>query len=231
SGPYEYSLDGEFFAQVAGFPQTLPNQASGSYTLHVQDAADCTTTLNLLVPEAATLALDFRLDEEETILLGDSLLLFPTYNFVPASWTWTPTVGLTQPDSVRTFAAPTTTTRYRLEMQDTNGCVVSEQVLIIVDEQVPVYIPSAFSPNGDGHNDRLVIFGKGIEEVETFQIFDRWGNQVFADGGYQANDPDRGWDGQLNGSPLNAGVFVYWARLRLSGGQRFDLQGEVLLLR
>jgi gliding motility-associated-like protein len=183
----------------------------------------------LIVPEGVTLVLD--LGRDETISLGDSIQLEPFYNFDPASWTWTPTDGLIRPDSISTYAAPTSTTLYQLEMIDAKGCRISDQVRIIVTENIPAYLPTAFSPNEDGRNDVFMIFGKGIEEVESFQVFDRWGNQVFADGGFLPNDPAHGWDGRVNGEPLNAAVFVYWVRLRLTSGKSVQLEGEVLLLR
>lgn len=230
TAPYEFSLDGEFFQTLDPGGAIIPNLTAGAYTVFVQDANDCQLSLSTGVPEAT--ALQLELGEDETIKLGDSILLDPQFDFTPASWTWTPIVGLSQPDTFVTYAAPLETTVYQLEMADENGCTVSDIIRIIVERDLNVYVPSAFSPDGDGTNDVFMIFaGQGVEEVESFQIFDRWGDQVFFKGPFQPNDPLYGWDGTHNGQDMNAAVFVYFAEIRLVTGERVMLEGEVLLLR
>jgi gliding motility-associated-like protein len=228
--PYDYSLDNEFFSNTSSFPTLLPDLAAGSYTVYIQDANDCQITVSAGVPEGQLLQLE--LGDDETIQLGDSVLIDPLYDFTPASWTWTPTEGLSQPDTFVTYAAPTETTIYQLEMADANGCTVSDIIRIFVEQDINVYIPTVFSPNGDGSNDVLMIFaGQGVAEIESFQIFDRWGNQVFIQGPFQPNDPLYGWDGRLNGEEMNAAVFVYFAQVRLITGEVVILKGDVVLLR
>lgn len=229
-GPYEYSLDNEFFSTTGSFPTLLPDLAAGSYTVYIQDANDCQLIVSAGIPEGQLLQLE--LGDDETIQLGDSVLLNPLYDFVPASWTWTPTEGLSQPDTFVTYAAPTETTIYQLEMADANGCTASDIIRIFVEQDINVYIPTAFSPDGDGSNDVLMIFaGQGVAEIESFQIFDRWGNQVYINGPFQPNDPLYGWDGRLNGEEMNAAVFVYFAQVRLVTGEVVILKGDVVLLR
>jgi gliding motility-associated-like protein len=230
NAPYEYSLDNEFFSNIGSFPTLLPDLAAGSYTVYIQDANDCQITVSAGIPEGQLLQLE--LGEDETIQLGDSLLLNPQFDFTPTSWTWTPTEGLSQPDTFVTYAAPTETTIYQLEMADANGCTVSDIIRIFVEQDINVYIPSAFSPNGDGSNDVLMIFaGAGVAEIEIFQVFNRWGNQVYINGPFQPNDPLYGWDGKLNGEEMNAAVFVYVAQVRLITGEVVVLKGDVVLLR
>ena len=229
TAPYEFSLDNEFY-QAWDAPVLVPNLAAGAYTVFIQDANDCQITVSGAVPEGVELQLD--LGEDEIIQLGDSVEIRPQFDFIPAEWTWTPLEGLSQPDTFITFVAPLQSTIYQLEMIDANGCTVSDLIRITVEKDIDVFIPSAFSPDGDGTNDIFTIFsGQGVEEVESFQIFDRWGNQVFFKGPFQPNDPLFGWDGTHNGEPLNAAVFVYFAEVRLITGEVVLLEGEVMLLR
>jgi gliding motility-associated-like protein len=229
-GPFEYSFDNQFFGAVGDLPAVLPDLASGSYTLYIQDANDCPASLSVVVPEGRTLILN--LGQDRTIQAGDSIMLVPMTDFTPVSWTWTPREGLRQPDSLSTYAAPLATTVYRLQATDAQGCSISDIVRIIVEQNVQVYIPSAFSPDGNGTNDQLMIFaGTGVERVEVFQIFDRWGNQVFAKEAFAPNDPQYGWDGRLNGRDMNPAVFVYFAQVLLSTGEVTTLRGEVVLVR
>lgn len=230
TGPYEYSLDGEFFQSVSATETIIPNLAAGAYTVFIQDANDCQLNVAAGVPEATELQLE--LGDDEVIKLGDSVLIDPQFDFIPAAWTWTPSVGLSQPDTFITYAAPLESTIYQLEMVDENGCLVTDVIRIIVEKDLNVFVPSAFSPDGDGTNDVFMIFaGQGVEEVESFQIFDRWGNQVFFAGPFQPNDPLYGWDGTHNGEVMNAAVFVYFAEVRLITGEVVMLEGEVILLR
>ena len=230
TGPYEYSIDNQFFSPISGFPTTVPDLASGAYTLYVQDNQDCQTSLNVAVPPGPELILD--LGDDLTIQAGDSILLTPEANFTPATWVWKPLDGLSQPDSLVTYAAPLETINYLLEVADANGCTTSDVLRIFVEHPIHVYIPTAFSPNNDGDNDKIMVYaGQGVERVERFMIFDRWGNQVFAKGPFQPNDPDFGWDGLLNGEPMNAAVFVYYAEVTLVTGQVVVLEGDFVLLR
>lgn len=87
-----------------------------------------------------------------------------------------------------------------------------------------VYIPNVFSPNGDGINDVLYVYGPGITGLEM-EIFDRWGEKVF-----QTKDISTGWDGKFNSRKMNPGVFVYQANLKFGNGYTQSVKGEVVLI-
>lgn len=230
TGPFEYSIDNQFFDGLVGFPTVVANLAAGDYTLFVQDARDCQENIAFTILPAPVL--EISLGEDETISLGDSVFIKPDLNFDAASWEWTPRSNLRQPDSLETYANPERTTVYNLTAIDSAGCITSDLIQIIVKQDIPIYIPTAFSPNNDDTNELLVInAGQGVAAIERFQIFDRWGNQVFSKGPFQPNDPLYGWDGRLDGQLLNAGVFVYFVEVRLSNGKLVMLEGDVLLLR
>jgi gliding motility-associated-like protein len=117
-------------------------------------------------------------------------------------------------------------------MYDENGCFTNDQIRIFVENDIDIFIPNAFAPTGSGNNDKLIIYaGKGVERIERFQIFDRWGNQVFGEGSFQPNDPSYGWDGRLNGQIMNAAVFVYYVEVLLTNGKTVVLKGDVMLMR
>ncbi|MCH8546865.1 MAG: gliding motility-associated C-terminal domain-containing protein, partial [Cryomorphaceae bacterium] len=66
-----------------------------------------------------------------------------------------------------------------------------------------IFIPSAFTPNGDGVNDRFEVKGDGIRQY-SIRIFSRWGAEVF-----YSTSLARAWDGTINGEPAPTGVYVY----------------------
>ncbi len=93
-------------------------------------------------------------------------------------------------------------------------------------EVVPVVlVPNVFSPNGDGNNDMLGVYGRAISQLQ-FIIYDRWGEKVF-----ETTDINGEWDGSYRGMPMNIGVFVYILKGKFKNGDEFDKKGNVTLLR
>ena len=95
------------------------------------------------------------------------------------------------------------------------------------------FIPTAFSPNGDGENEVFRIYpASNVAKIKTFQVFDRWGNRVFAAHDFIADDAkSHGWDGKLNGRVVKPDVFVYLVELETDKGKIFYQRGDVTLLR
>ena len=73
--------------------------------------------------------------------------------------------------------------------------------------------------------------GDNIQQVNELAIFDRWGNQVFANLAFAPNQPRSGWDGRLNGEELRQDVYVYWAKVLFFNGKEKIFSGDVILLR
>lgn len=88
-----------------------------------------------------------------------------------------------------------------------------------------IFVPSAFSPNGDGRNDTLKVYGNCIIQMEL-KIYDRWGEQVF-----ESNEQAIGWDGNFRGKPFNTDVFVYYLKAEEKDGSVVKLKGNVTLMR
>ena len=86
-------------------------------------------------------------------------------------------------------------------------------------------VPNAFSPNGDGVNDKVYIEGKGIVEL-TFRIYNRWGEKVF-----ETNDKTVGWDGTYKGVLQEMDTYTYSVDAKLINGQYIPLKGNITLLR
>ncbi|MEL6972295.1 MAG: gliding motility-associated C-terminal domain-containing protein, partial [Bacteroidota bacterium] len=124
------------------------------------------------------------------------------------------------------------TNDFRLTVQDSLGCTATDNIRVIVLRNGSIYVPSAFSPDDDGINDVLFAqAGSEIEWIESFQVFNRWGEQVFKFSDGPPNDPSIGWDGTHRGEQLNAAVFVYVIEIRFVDGQTTVIGGDVMLLR
>ncbi len=105
------------------------------------------------------------------------------------------------------------------------GCTDSISKVITVDDEYSIYIPNAFTPNGDGINDTFQPKGSGFTKY-NLNIFDRWGTRIF-----QSNDLTNAWDGFLKGAHCEDGVYTYKITLLTIGGKAKDLTGSVTLIK
>ena len=88
-----------------------------------------------------------------------------------------------------------------------------------------LYIPNAFTPNGDGKNDIWKPYGWLIKEL-NLKIFNQWGQMIYA-----TNNPNGGWDGQVSGKAQPVGVYVYVMRVVSQDGKLLDRKGAINLVR
>ncbi len=226
--PYYYSLDGDLY-----IPDTIfSNLPAGDYTVYTQDANGCVVMNDVTVDEPAELVL--TVSEDTLIQFGESVDLFALPNLPDVAIEWTVTDSLSCTDCSLTTASPTTSILYEIIATDTvNMCTVTEQILVRVEIIKDVYVPNAFSPNNDGNNDFVTVYGDEakIVQVENFRIFDRWGEMVHEANNFPINDLSFGWDGTFKGKNMDPAVFVYFAEVRFIDGTVQLVKGDITLLR
>jgi gliding motility-associated-like protein len=149
--------------------------------------------------------------------------------------TWSPSEGLTDPNAASTYASPTVRTIYTVRVKDGRGCVDSKTIEIDVRKyscgETVVYVPNAFSPNGDGENDYLRIRGEEINYLK-FSVFNRWGQLVYeSENPQMTQNQGLGWDGRFNGIMQDPGVYVYQLEVECSDARTFHKQGNITLIR
>lgn len=202
----------------------------------MRDKNGCDTTLQATLeqPEALQAQLQANIDgDPPTLPIGQSAELSLLVSKPLSSITniiWTPdSIGCQSCTSV--IVQPNISTTYSVKVTDINGCTVTANLLLFVQQTQRVFIPSAFSPNGDGINDKFYInAGQEITKLLSLRVFNRWGNLMYNVTNAVPNDPDFGWDGTLNGHRVANGVYVYYAELERSDGQTVVVKGEVTLL-
>ena len=97
--------------------------------------------------------------------------------------------------------------------------------------QAAIFVPSGFSPNGDGRNDLLRPVAIGFARINYFRVFNRWGEQVFASSAFGDGVAGEGWDGTLRGEPADSGVYFWALSLTNRFGQEEMRKGDATLLR
>ena len=228
--PLAFSIDGVAFVTAGRFG----NLPGGTYDVYVRDAFNCTLRDTVAVPAAPPFAID--LGPDLTITYGDSVTLNPILTggsgSVDYQWSAPVSSGLSCSDCPAPTVRPDREADYDLIVVDTLGCSAEDRVRIRVRKIREVAVPSGFTPNGDGHNDRLLVHGRPGTVVERFSIFDRWGDWQFERTDFAVNDPDAGWDGtDTGGRALNGGVYLYRVTVRYEDGSRETLAGETTLIR
>lgn len=226
TAPWQYGV-------IGGNLQADPlirNLTPGNYELVVQDANGCLSQEEIEVPEPFEPTLVIVGPKEAR--MGESLELIGLTD-APGnlSFEWFPKDSMSCPTCAETEVLALQTTSFRLVATDDLGCVLDAEFLLQVDRRVNIFIPNAFSPNGDGINDVFVVHGGiGIERMLDFSIYDRWGQQLFSRVDCPLNDPACGWSGEVDsGERINPGVYVYTCTIRLVNGELQQYSGSVLL--
>ena len=162
-----------------------------------------------------------------------------TYTFAPktqngpiVSWQWTPANDLSCTTCSTPVAAIKKSMTYYAAVTNEYGCVGTDSMNIkTFCLNTQVFIPNAFTPDGDGLNDVLMVRGKGIAQVRSLRIFTRWGELVFEKTNFQPNDPAFGWDGKIRGVTGPAEVYVYMADVVCENDLINTYKGNVTLLK
>jgi gliding motility-associated-like protein len=156
--------------------------------------------------------------------------LFSPYNpmFLNATGsgtiTWIGGENIACTDCPRTEIFPTQSTCYMAQAISSEGCRATDEVCVDVGPDYAIYLPDAFTPNGDGLNDEFMASGFGITRVKI-TIVDRWGEMLFT-----TNAEHEGWDGKFRGEPCKPGIYSYVVEFVLLSGQRKQKAGHLNLI-
>ncbi len=147
-------------------------------------------------------------------------------------WLWSPPVNLNCTTCPEPTALINNDIEYKLKVTNFFGCSGEDAVRIkVFCEDSQVYIPNAFSPDGDGRNDVFMVRGKGIMQVKSMRVFNRWGDLVFEKTNIKPNDPTQGWDGLVRGVATGPDVFAYIVEVVCDNGIPYFYKGNVTLLK
>jgi gliding motility-associated-like protein len=148
------------------------------------------------------------------------------------NWLWTPATNLNCSNCSLPIATIKKDITYSVKVTTYYGCTATDTVNIkVFCESAQAFVPNAFTPDGDGVNDILMVRGKGIVMVKNFRIYNRWGEVVFEKSNFQPNDPAYGWNGKINNVVGGPDVYVYTADVICENGATFTYKGNVSILK
>ena len=145
---------------------------------------------------------------------------------LPASVEWWPPTGLSDNHSKSPVLDPSKEQDFRIQYTFASGCTTVDSFLVRVFPSDYIYVPKAFTPNGDGRNDVLRPLNVGIKQLKYFRVYNRWGNLIF-----ETTKMNEGWDGTHRGSKLASDTYVWSAEGIDQNGKLIRRSGSTTLIR
>ena len=144
---------------------------------------------------------------------------------IGVAYEWSPAIGLNNPSSFIPMVSTSTQREYTVKITTDQGCIITDTVLVKVGTEKKVVVPSAFTPNGNGINDRLRPLGN-IGTIDYFRIYNRWGAMLF-----ETSVMGEGWDGRYRGVLQPAETYTWILSGKTPNGDPVKLSGKTLLIR
>ena len=207
-------------------PVASPKQTT-SYVLTVTDTLGCPkpardTIVVVVLPKVNAFA-----GNDTAVVIGQMLHFHATGGI---NYLWSPAAGLDNiniADPSATYDGSIDSIRYKVLVSDEKNCSDSDFINVKIFKTNPqIFVPTAFTPNGDGVNDLFRPIGVGIKSIEYFRVYNRWGELVFS-----TTVNGQGWDGKISGTPQATNTFVWIVRGIDYLDKPFVKKGTVTLIR
>ncbi len=201
----------------------LPKQTI-SYTVQVNDTFGCpkpafktfTVKVVRIVADAGP--------SDTSVVLDQPLQLQATGS---TNYLWTPNTWLDKDNIYNPISLPQNNIKYTVTVSNNIGCFATDTINVKVYYLPPgLYVPSAFSPGGDGNNDLFRPIALGIKSLENFSIYNRWGQILFS-----TKKIGDGWDGKYKGIKQDLGTYVWQASATDYKNKKIMQKGTVILIR
>ncbi|MEP6713638.1 MAG: gliding motility-associated C-terminal domain-containing protein, partial [Ferruginibacter sp.] len=161
---------------------------------------------------------------DTSVVLGQPLQLTGTGS---TNYLWSPDRWLSATEIFNPIAIPQDNIEYALRVFDAQGCFGLDTINVRLFKVAPdLYVPTAFSPDGDGTNDIFRPIALGIKSLESFRVYNRWGQLV-----YSTSQIGQGWNGKFSGADQPSGTFVWYAEATDYLNKKIKKKGSVVLIR
>ncbi|MEI7801122.1 MAG: PKD domain-containing protein [Bacteroidota bacterium] len=207
---------------------TVSPSITTSYTIYVSDSLGCYADTGDVVVCIYQLP-NVVSGPDATILVGTSTDLSGYNTTTPGTgaFEWFPDSTLSCYTCENPEASPLQTITYIVQLTDQHGCKDQDTTVVkVFCNDNALFVPNAFTPNGDGKNDVFHLDGKGISELHYLRIYNRWGQLVFETKSFNSS-----WDGRVNGKKSEPEVFDYYLEAVCTTGETIRKQGNITLIR
>lgn len=230
SGAVEYTWTPSTYlsSTTVAQPVSIKPQDNITYYLDVTDANGCPSlrkdTVKVRVTPAVKL---FAGNDSVVVAINQPVQLHVTQLGAQTvtQYTWTPSYGLNDPNISNPVATLDREFTYIVTGRTPANCEGSDTIYIKVYRGPEIYVPSAFTPNGDGNNDVLRAIAVGMKEYRYFKVFNRYGQEVFS-----TKDFNRGWDGRIKGVLQTTGTYVWIAETVDYRGNKIQRKGTSIIV-
>lgn len=228
---YQYSVDG-------GVPVPLGEETpilAGSHEIIVYDENGCKEQSSFILSEPPAIEVLFQQPDTIESSLGQEIDITAriiTVNPI-TDYIWMPSGADSLAMNERLIFTAVDNVVVSLEVVDSDGCIGSGEIFVMVRKKRDIGIPNAFSPNGDGYNDLFTLYpGPSVHSIRSFQIFDRYGTLVWEEKDISPEQAQvTGWDGTYQGSPASFDVYVAVVQVEFIDGQVIRRVSDVTLVK
>ncbi len=230
--PFLFALNDNALFQPDAYFNGL---GAGNYLITVEDVQGCRWDTLVYLEQPTDLQMD--LGEDREVFPGDSISIqalvnIPWEEVERLNWSVEGAEECPGDECSILGIKIKENTFIRAEVLSTAGCRTVDEVFIRVVENKEIFIPNAFSPNGDGNNDFFRLFGdEQLDKINVLRVFSRWGELVFEVEDIDPDAPASWWDGRFRNKLLPTGAYVYFADLSLRNGNTVQFKGDVNLIR
>lgn len=227
SGGSSYLWSPITFLNNRSIPDPISNRPNASirYIVAVTDTLGCPKVVRDTVWVYVSPKVIANAGPRDTsVVIGEPLLLNGTGG---TTYLWDPPIWLNNAAIKNPVALPQNNIQYVLTATSANGCVGTDTIDIKLYKIDPdMYVPTAFTPNGDGNNDIFKPILIGMKELRYFRVYNRWGQLLYSTG-----EIGKGWDGKFAGRGQDPATYVWMAEaVTYKGDVRFK-KGYVVLIR
>jgi gliding motility-associated-like protein len=211
-------------------PMSDPSRVSQSGTYYIQTSYvnECASNEPVSVVINIYQKIDGQRYPTQTTTPTDPLKL--NARNIGNQYSWYPGNGLSETSIPQPTFQYDRDMEYTITMKTSNNCIVVDTVLVRVQQPNPIFstifVPKAWTPNNDGHNDRLTPLRLNIQEVKSFRIYNRWGQLVF-----ETKAMGEGWDGIYKGQQQSTDVYTWTLDAIGVDGNRYRKSGNSVLMR
>ncbi len=231
--PFIYDLNG-----VSQLTDTFTGLTPGNYVAVVTDVNGCEGSDAFTIAQPGQITVDLGVSQQVILTGMNTQLIATAVSTSPiVNYFWSPDSLFdyslcVEPQNCSTpYVHPRTTTTFSVTVMNSDSCMVSDTITVYVNNELSAFIPTAFTPNNDGLNDRFEFDILGATTIEV-SVFDRWGQRIYynaaQDNGITGNN---GWDGTVNGKYAPDDTYVYQIRVTYYDGTKKDRNGTVTLMR